>query len=242
MKAHRGDPHGHAEEMAARRRGGHAHQHMLKSGGAHRHERKRGGGVPGEEKIEEAEEKELGHRKRGGKVHGSKPKANLGRAGRHHGEHHGKEHERKRGGRMTPADPLSGAGGAEPPFPAPKIMPVDEHGKGGPMERKHGGRAHHGGHKKRARGGGVGMGKKDHEDRSGGGRLTTGERNRLPRADFALPGKGAGPHGKGAGSYPIEDESHARNALARVSQHGTAEEKATVRRRVHAKFPGIQIS
>ena len=35
------------------------------------------------------------------------------------------------------------------------------------------------------------------------------------------------------------DASHARNALARVSQHGTAEEKATVRAKVHAKYPGI---
>lgn len=66
------------------------------------------------------------------------------------------------------------------------------------------------------------------------------QRNRLPTADFALPGKGEGPEGKGAGSYPIPDESHARNALARVSQHGSAAEKAEVRRKVHAKFPGIQ--
>jgi hypothetical protein len=27
--------------------------------------------------------------------------------------------------------------------------------------------------------------------------------------------------------------------LARVSQHGTAAEKATVRRKVHEKYPGI---
>ena len=30
-----------------------------------------------------------------------------------------------------------------------------------------------------------------------------------------------------------------RNALARVSQHGTSAEKATVRRKVHAKYPSI---
>jgi len=69
--------------------------------------------------------------------------------------------------------------------------------------------------------------------------LTTAARKKLPSKSFALPGKGAGPHGKGAGSYPIPDRSHARNALARVSQHGTASEKATVRAKVHAKYPDI---
>src|SRR5215475_3344985 len=72
-----------------------------------------------------------------------------------------------------------------------------------------------------------------------GGRLTMAERKALPSKSFALPGKGAGPSGKGPGSYPIPDASHARNALARVSQHGSSEEKARVRARVHAKFPGI---
>lgn len=72
------------------------------------------------------------------------------------------------------------------------------------------------------------------------GRLTAGERQSLPRGDFALPGKGEGPKGAGAGSYPIPDESHAKDALARVSQHGTPEEKARVRAAVHRKFPGIK--
>jgi hypothetical protein len=69
--------------------------------------------------------------------------------------------------------------------------------------------------------------------------LTAKARKRLPSKSFALPGKGAGPQGKGAGSYPIPDESHARNALARVSQHGSAEQKAKVRSAVRRKFPGI---
>ena len=72
-----------------------------------------------------------------------------------------------------------------------------------------------------------------------GGRLTAGERQALPKSSFALPGKGKGPKGAGAGSYPIPDESHARNALARVSQHGSSAEKARVRAKVHAKYPGI---
>lgn len=76
------------------------------------------------------------------------------------------------------------------------------------------------------------------------GHLTTEARADLPKSDFALPGKistGArgGKHTHGA--YPIPDESHARNALARVAQHGTPAEQAQVRRKVHAKFPGIDI-
>jgi hypothetical protein len=73
-----------------------------------------------------------------------------------------------------------------------------------------------------------------------GARLTTAERKRMPTSSFALPGKGAGPSGKGAGSYPIPDLGHARNALARVSQHGSSAEKSRVRSAVHRKFPGIK--
>jgi hypothetical protein len=75
--------------------------------------------------------------------------------------------------------------------------------------------------------------------RKSGGRLTYGEREKMPSSEFALPGKGSGPKGKGGGSYPIPDESHGRNALARVAQHGSPAEKAEVRRKVHAKFPDI---
>jgi hypothetical protein len=65
------------------------------------------------------------------------------------------------------------------------------------------------------------------------------QRKKLPSKSFALPGKGEGAHGKGAGSYPIPDKSHGRNALSRVSAHGTPEEKRIVRAKVHAKFPDI---
>lgn len=37
----------------------------------------------------------------------------------------------------------------------------------------------------------------------------------------------------------VEDANHARNALAHVSQHGTPTEKATVRAKVKARYPGI---
>ena len=61
-------------------------------------------------------------------------------------------------------------------------------------------------------------------------RLKAKTRNALPTKDFAGPDR----------SYPIEDKSHARNALARVSQHGTAELKAQVRAKVHRKFPELK--
>jgi len=67
-------------------------------------------------------------------------------------------------------------------------------------------------------------------------RLTYGARKSLPKKSFALPSKREG----GKGGYPIPDIEHGRNALARVAQHGTPAEKATVRAKVHAKFPGIE--
>lgn len=71
------------------------------------------------------------------------------------------------------------------------------------------------------------------------GRLTAAKRQSLPKSDFAEPGKGKGPKGAGAGSYPIPDAKHGRLALSMVSKYGSAAEKATVRAKVHAKYPGI---
>jgi hypothetical protein len=62
-------------------------------------------------------------------------------------------------------------------------------------------------------------------------KLTAKGRNALPAKDFAGPDR----------SYPVNDMSHARNALARVSQHGTADLKAHVRAKVHKKFPDIKM-
>ena len=69
--------------------------------------------------------------------------------------------------------------------------------------------------------------------------LTAKARKKLPKSQFALPGKGEGPSGKGAGSYPIPDRAHAQNALARVSQHGSPAEKKAVRAKVHKKYPDM---
>ena len=71
------------------------------------------------------------------------------------------------------------------------------------------------------------------------GWMSAKERQALPRSDFALPGKGEGPKGAGAGSYPIPDAAHARSALSRVSANGSSEEKAKVRAAVRSKFPNI---
>jgi hypothetical protein len=57
-------------------------------------------------------------------------------------------------------------------------------------------------------------------------KLNAKMRDALSSNQFALPGR----------RYPIENRSHAQNALARVSQHGTPEEKATVRAKVASKF------
>lgn len=61
-------------------------------------------------------------------------------------------------------------------------------------------------------------------------KLTYKQRKALPHTEFAIPGER---------KYPIEDASHARNALSRVSQHGTPSEKSKVRSAVKRKYPGI---
>jgi hypothetical protein len=62
-------------------------------------------------------------------------------------------------------------------------------------------------------------------------KLTAKQRKKLSKKDFALPGKR---------KYPIPDKAHARNALARVAQNGTATEKLRVRRAVNKRFPSLK--
>ncbi len=59
--------------------------------------------------------------------------------------------------------------------------------------------------------------------------LTAHGRDMIKEKNFALPGE----------RYPIHDRVHARAALSMVAKHGTPEEQATVRRKVHNKYPGI---
>lgn len=74
-----------------------------------------------------------------------------------------------------------------------------------------------------------------------GGKLDTKERRHLPSKDFALPGKGEGPKGKGSGSYPIENKGHARAALARSKANASPEQQKTIREKVHRKYPDMDI-
>lgn len=61
-------------------------------------------------------------------------------------------------------------------------------------------------------------------------KLTTKKRKNLKKTSFAIPSDR---------KYPINDASHARNALSRVSQFGSSSEKARVRAAVHSKYPNI---
>jgi len=74
-------------------------------------------------------------------------------------------------------------------------------------------------------------------------RLSHSKRKSLPRRSFALPPRRSGKNktAKGVrGRYPIHDKAHARNALARVAQHGTPSEKARVRAAVRRRYPSIK--
>ena len=62
--------------------------------------------------------------------------------------------------------------------------------------------------------------------------LSAKARKAIKASNFALPGR----------RYSVNTPGRARAALSRVSQFGTPAEKATVRRKVHAKFPGMAVS
>ncbi len=59
----------------------------------------------------------------------------------------------------------------------------------------------------------------------------TSNRKKLKKSSFALPEEE---------KYPIPDIEHARNALARVAQHGTPAEKKKVRAAVEKKYPSLR--
>ena len=62
-------------------------------------------------------------------------------------------------------------------------------------------------------------------------KLTAKTRNKIPGKDFAGPDR----------SYPINDPSHARNALARGAQHASPELLAKIKAKVRRKYPNIQV-
>lgn len=63
-------------------------------------------------------------------------------------------------------------------------------------------------------------------------KLTAKSRKRMSAKTFALPAQR---------KYPIPDAAHARNALSRVAQSGTAAQKAKVQKAVKRKFPSINV-
>lgn len=58
-------------------------------------------------------------------------------------------------------------------------------------------------------------------------KLTTKKRKQLKKSSFAIPEDRA---------YPVHDLAHAKNALARVEQHGSQEEKKRVKAAVKRKY------
>ncbi len=62
-------------------------------------------------------------------------------------------------------------------------------------------------------------------------KLTSKERDSLNSSDFVFPKQR---------KYPVEDRSHAVNALARSSQFGTTSIKEAVREKVYKKYPDLR--
>jgi len=62
-------------------------------------------------------------------------------------------------------------------------------------------------------------------------RLTAKTRNRLPDSAFAGPDR----------SYPVNNASHARNALARAAQNASPELDAKIKAKVRRRFPNIKV-
>jgi hypothetical protein len=62
---------------------------------------------------------------------------------------------------------------------------------------------------------------------------TQAGRKKMPASDFGVPAKK---------QYRIDDAAHARVALGRVAQNGTAAEKKQVQSRVARKYPSINVT
>ncbi len=61
-------------------------------------------------------------------------------------------------------------------------------------------------------------------------RLNAKARMAIPSTSFALPGR----------RFPIENASHARNALARA-HFASPEEQAEIKRKIKNRYPGIKV-
>lgn len=65
-------------------------------------------------------------------------------------------------------------------------------------------------------------------------KLTYKERKKLPSSAFVFPGDERD-------GYPIHDEAHARNALARASRFETGARLTKVIRAVMSRYPNIEV-
>lgn len=66
--------------------------------------------------------------------------------------------------------------------------------------------------------------------------LTQAARDKIAPKNFALTAKQTG---TGEPGYPIEDRRHAANALSRVDQNGTPQQKQEVYKDVARKYPEL---
>lgn len=62
-------------------------------------------------------------------------------------------------------------------------------------------------------------------------KLTAEQRKKLPNSAFAGPDR----------SYPVNDPSHARNALARAAQNAGPALQSKIKAKVKSRFPGIAV-
>lgn len=65
-------------------------------------------------------------------------------------------------------------------------------------------------------------------------RLTSAQRSKMPASQFALPGKGEGPKGKGAGSYPVDTPKRAAVAKAYAKRFASPAEQKTIDTKANA--------
>lgn len=64
----------------------------------------------------------------------------------------------------------------------------------------------------------------------GGHHITAAQRHRLPASELGLPAREG---------YPLDTPGRARSALSRASANASPAEQATIRRKVHARYPSI---
>lgn len=59
-------------------------------------------------------------------------------------------------------------------------------------------------------------------------KLTSKQRQALPKKSFGLPGKGDGPKGAGSGSYPMPDKKHAAVAKGFAARFASPAQRAKI--------------